>query len=91
MQHATIKSWKDGDSCETTTGTKLRLANVHMPDRTDVGYTAAKRNAQQLVPDGDEIEYKVVGRDQYGRKLVEMRHNGRNINTTMARRFPEHR
>jgi len=91
MQEVTIAKWVDGDSCETDTGERLRLASAKMPDRGEPQYHTAYRAAQQLVPDGGKAEIRVVGRDCYGRKIVIMRTvDGKNVNARQIRRF-EHR
>lgn len=87
MTKDTIKFWKDGDSGELGDGTRFRLAKAEMPDRTDPMYKTAKHTAQHLAPEGSEVDIRVVGRDQYGRKLVIMRHGHKNVNASMMRRF----
>lgn len=91
MTKTTIKTYRDGDSGELEDIGRFRLSNVHMPNKTDIGYNAAKRAIQKLVPEGSDVDVRVVGRDEYGRKVVEMRHRGKSVNEAMARRFPDHR
>ncbi len=91
MQEVTVAFFVDGDSGELSDGTRFRLASAKMPDRSEPRYHTAKRSAQQLVPDGSEVEITVVGADCYRRKLVIMRTmDGKNVNARQIRRF-EHR
>lgn len=87
MTKATIKFWKDGDSGEFESGERFRLAKAQMPERNEPQYQTAKRNAQHLAPEGSEVDIRVVGRDQYGRKLVIMRSSSKNVNANQMRRF----
>ncbi len=82
-----ISVWKDGDSGVLANGERIRLARVKSPDKFDGNYYLAKRTLQHLAPEGEEINIRIVGKDMYGRKLVELSKSGRNINSEMMNRF----
>ena len=82
-----IVSWTDGDSGVLRSGGRFRLARTKTPEKYDASYNLAKRTAEHLAPIGQDIDVKIVGRDQYGRKLVELQKTGKNINTTMMNKF----
>ena len=82
-----IVSWTDGDSGYLKSIGKFRMARTKTPEKYDASYNLAKRTAEHLAPIGQDIDVKVVGRDQYGRKLVELQKTGKNINTAMMNKF----
>lgn len=57
---------------------KFRLTNVYAPELNEAGGPAAKRRLQFLVS-GQEVHFKRLGQDRYGRILVEAYVGGRRI------------
>lgn len=82
-----IKYWVDGDSFVLEDGTRCRLAKTNTPEKYDANYHLAKRTAEHLAPPGEELNIKVVGKDVYGRKLVEITRSGRSVNSALINRF----
>ncbi len=83
----TIRFWTDGDSGELSDGSRFRLARTKTPEKYDANYHLAKQTAEHLAPPGEELNIKIVGRDDYGRKLIEITKSGRNVNTELMNRF----
>lgn len=89
MQQVNIESWKDGDSGMMVDSNgrrrRFRMSNVNAPGRTDPGFGRAVSRSNNIVHVGDSVMITIVGKDTYGRDLVEMSKNGRNINTMLER------
>lgn len=89
MTKVLIKNWVDGDSGEVQDEngkiTRVRLSGVHAPDRYEAGYGASTVRTRRMLPEGEEVEAKFVGTDAYGRRIVEIAKNGRNINSVLER------
>ena len=81
----TINFWVDGDSGELEGGKRFRLSGTRAPDHGEPGYKAMYRKAKRYAPEGEEVDVIVVAFDVYGRRVVKMRHHGRNINDTLSR------
>ena len=82
-----LLSWADGDSGTLQKIGSFRLARTKTPEKYDASYNLAKRTAEHLAPPGQDIDVKIVGRDSYGRKLVELQTTGKNINTAIINKF----
>ena len=78
-----ISEWKDGDSGVFSDGRKFRLSNVSAPEKHSPGYNMATSRSKRLVGSSDVVDVVTVGRDSFGRDLVEVKKHGRNINTIL--------
>ena len=80
-------SFKDGDSGEYVgmDGRKkrFRLSNVSAPEKNDPGYNLSTTRSRKLVSERDVVDVNVVGRDSFGRDLVEVKKRGRDINNIL--------
>lgn len=87
MAKKRIDSWKDGDSGKFTDGTPFRLARVRAPERHQFGgKTATRRAAGMSGKTRGFVNVKTVGRDKYGRKVVEISNKHGSINNRLLRR-----
>lgn len=89
MTKAIIK-FVDGDSGEMTdsTGktTRIRLSGTRSPEKIESGYGLATMRAKNLVGENDVVDVKIVGgTDDYGRAIVEITKQGRNVNEILER------
>lgn len=88
MVKATIFSWKDGDSGEMILNgvrRRFRLSHVDSPERNETGYGMATARSKNVIPEGTDVEMKIVGKDAYGRAVVELSRSGRDINSVLER------
>jgi endonuclease YncB( thermonuclease family) len=85
MTKVVIREWADGDSGTLSDGTRFRMSSVYAPDRYEAGYGASTVRTRRMLPEGEEVEAKFVGTDSYGRRIVEIAKNGRNINSVLER------
>ncbi len=82
-----IDHWKDGDSGRFTDGTLFRLSRVRAPERYQFGgKTATRRAAGMSGKTRGFVNVKTVGRDRYGRLLVELYNKYGLINNRLLRR-----
>ena len=79
-----IVKWTDGDSGEMVDSNgsvkRFRLSNVSAPEKHAPGYNLATDRSEKMVSVSEVVDVKTVGRDSYGRDLVEIYKGGRNIN-----------
>ena len=67
----------DGDTFAIN-GTYFRLSNIDTPERGEVGYKEASDYTCKYIKDSRNSNYKVNGKDKYGRTLVtygQLNHN----------------
>lgn len=87
MANKAVVSFEDGDSGEYIgmDGRKrrFRLSNVSAPEKNEPGYNMATSRSKRLVGERDIVNVKVVGRDSFGRDLVEVKKRGRDINNIL--------
>jgi len=87
MPKAIIEKWKDGDSGTMIMGNgirkRFRLSNVNSPERSNPGFGASSTRTKNIVHDGDSVSIKIVGKDAYGRDIIEMNKNGKNVNNVL--------
>jgi endonuclease YncB( thermonuclease family) len=81
---AVINSWTDGDSGEMVGSDgrrrRFRLSNVSAPEKHEPGYNMATSRSKRLIGGQDVVDVNVVGKDAYGRDLVEVSKSGINVN-----------
>ena len=76
-----ITKWIDGDSGVFTDGTNFRLTNVRAPEKNKSGGTKATKVAAGMSGRSKGfVTVKQVGKDRYGRALVEMSNKDGSIN-----------
>lgn len=87
MANKAVVSFEDGDSGEYIgmDGRKrrFRLSNVSAPEKNEPGYNMATSRSKRLVGERAIVNVKVVGRDSFGRDLVEFKKRGRDINNIL--------
>lgn len=87
MTLARIDSWADGDSGEMVDSNgikkRFRLSNVSAPEKHEPGYNMATSRSKRMLGEYDVVDVKVVGRDSFGRDLVEVKKHGRDINSIL--------
>jgi len=77
----------DGDSGRYSDGTKFRLANVRAPEKNRRGGSKAKRVASGMVGRSKgRVSIEEVGRDKYGRILVNMKNKDGSINKRLKKK-----
>lgn len=82
-----ICHWKDGDSGKFTDGSYFRLARVRAPEKYQFGgETATRRAAGMSGRTRGIVNVKTLGRDFYGRKVVEIYNKDGSINNRLLRR-----
>ena len=84
MTLARINKWKDGDSGEMVDRSgrvrAFRLSNVSAPEKREAGYDLSRSRSRRLVSERDVVDVEVVGTDVYGRDIIEIKKNGRDVN-----------
>ena len=89
MHKAMIDKWQDGDSGTTIDGNgtrrRFRLSNVNSPERSAPGFSMSTARTNKAVGEGDEVYIRVVGKDTYGRDIIEMKKNGKDVNMVIER------
>lgn len=87
-----IDYWDDGDSGIFTDGTRFRLARVRAPESHQFGgETATRRAAGMSGQSRGFVNITSIGRDRYGRLLVEMSNQNDSINNRLLRRGSKNR
>jgi micrococcal nuclease len=82
-----IKKWDDGDSGLLTTGQRFRLAGVRAPEKGKRGgSTATRRAAGMTGTTQGVVNVSIVGRDKYGRQLVNMSNKDGSINQRLRKK-----
>ena len=81
-QVATCASVIDGDTFETDSKQRIRLARVYVPEiSTTAGLRA--RNKLMAMINRRVISYEVVAHDEYGRSVCEVWVGNANVNDSM--------
>lgn len=84
MTLARINKWKDGDSGEMVDrGGRVRafrLSNVSAPDRREAGYDLSRSRSRRMVGEREVVDVEVVGTDVFGRDIIKIKKNGRDVN-----------
>jgi len=79
--------FKDGDSGTYSDGTEFRLANVRAPEMNQHGGSKAKRVSSGMIGRSKgHVSIEEVGRDKYGRVLVNMRNKDGSINERLRKK-----
>ena len=82
-----IRSWNDGDSGIFNNGKRFRLANVRAPESGKRGGSTATKSAAGMTGrTHGVVNVGVVGRDKYGRQLVNMSNRDGSINSRLRQR-----
>ena len=82
-----IKSWDDGDSGVFSNGQRFRLTGVRAPESGRRGGSTATRSAAGMTGrTHGNVNVSVVGRDKYGRQLVNMSNRDGSINTRLRQK-----
>jgi len=82
-----IQKWYDGDSGTFTDGTRFRLRNVRAPELKRKGGSTAKRVAAGITGRNQgKVTVKTVGKDKYGRILVNMKNKDGSINQRLRQK-----
>lgn len=88
MTKAIVK-FVDGDSGEMQTidgtlkTTRVRLSGVRSPEKLESGFGISAMRAKNLVREDEVVDVKIVGKDSYGRSLIEIKKQGRDINAIL--------
>lgn len=76
-----MKEIVDGDGVKFADGEEGRLVNVRAPEKNEPGYARAKKSLSSMIArSGGEVNCRSVGRDKYGRLLVEISNHEGSIN-----------
>lgn len=87
MVRKKVKKWIDGDSGIFTDGTRFRLSRVRAPEHHQFGGETATRTAAGMTgQSGGFVNIISVGRDKYGRELVEMSNQHGSINDRLIKK-----
>jgi len=82
-----IDYWKDGDSGKFTDGNHFRLARVRAPEKYQFGGESATRRAAGMSGRTKGlVNVRTLGRDSYGRFIVEIYNKDGSINNRLLRR-----
>jgi endonuclease YncB( thermonuclease family) len=77
----------DGDTVKTKVKVQgsnyLRPVRFNTPEKGQKGFDLARQRFKQALPRNGVVNVKVVGRDTYGRPLVELRNGRRSVNKIM--------
>ncbi len=73
----------DGDTFETESGQRVRLANVNAPEVGEPRAAKATAKLRELV-DGENVRIEPVG-TSYGRVVANVTVGGKSVNSTMRR------
>ncbi len=87
MARKRVKKWNDGDSGVFTDGKRYRLAGVRAPEKHQFGgETATRRAAGMTGQTKGVVNVSTVGRDTYGRLLVNMSNKHGSVNKRLQHR-----
>jgi micrococcal nuclease len=79
-----VARWCDGDSGSFKEGTKFRLANVRAPEKHQFGGSRATKVVSGMTSRSNgSVNVRIVGRDRYGRQIVNMSNKDGSINQRM--------
>ncbi len=74
----------DGDSGEFANGERFRLVNVRSPEKRQKGYQTAKKSLAGMIGrSNNKVDVTSVGKDKYGRNLVNLSNLDGSINQRM--------
>jgi micrococcal nuclease len=77
----------DGDSGCFSDGTRFRLANVRAPEMSQYGGTEARNVVRRMISRSKgRVSVEEVGRDKYGRVLVNLNNKDGPINERMRKK-----
>jgi hypothetical protein len=71
IESCVIESCHDGDTCTTTDGEKIRLANIDAPELNQPGGKASRDQLRSWVV-GRTVEVHKIAKDRYGRTVASM-------------------
>ena len=84
-----ILYWIDGDSGYMAgadgVAEEFRMSNVSSPERLEPGYRLARTRANRAAPIGSVVDVEESGKDTFGRMLVVMKKNGKDVNKKLER------
>lgn len=84
MTLARIRNWKDGDSGTMTDingrTSSFRLSNVSAPEKREAGYGLSRSRSRRMVGEREVVDVEVVGTDAFGRDIIKIKKNGRDVN-----------
>ena len=79
-----VQQLDDGDSGKFSDGTRFRLNNVRCPEKHQFGGSKATRTAAGMIGRSKgRVNVSVVGKDRYGRKIVNLSNKDGSINKRM--------
>ena len=82
-----IKNWRDGDSGIFSDGTEFRLARVRAPEKHQFGGSKATKVVAGMTGRSKGwVDVKPVGKDRYGRVIVEMSNKGGSTNGRLIKK-----
>ncbi len=87
MAKKKIAKWVDGDSGDFSDGTRFRLSRVRAPEKSQSGGSKSTRTAAGMTGRSKGlVDVKIVGKDKYGRTLVEMKNKDGSINDRLIKK-----
>jgi len=78
----------DGDTFETASGERVRLAGVNAPEKGQPGYAEAKEALRKMI-EGKEVIVDTVSRDKYGRAVANVYIGRESVNEKMKQRLKQ--
>lgn len=82
-----IKKWRDGDSGSFSDDTEFRLARVRAPEKRQAGGSKATKVASGMTGRSKgRVNVEQVGKDRYGRVIVEMGNKDGSINDRLIKK-----
>lgn len=82
MPKAKVQRVIDGDTFVTSTGKKVRLANVNAPEKGRRGAPQARKDLRGMIS-RKQVNVDVVAHDRYGRAIANVKVGKKSVNKTM--------
>ena len=82
MTKKKVKSIIDGDTFITQDGERIRLQNVHAPEKGERGALKARQDLRKLIS-RQQVGIETVARDSYGRIVAKVKVGNKSVNKAM--------
>jgi micrococcal nuclease len=82
MPKVRVQRVTDGDTFVTSTGKRVRLANVNAPEKGRRGAPKARKDLREVIS-RKQVNIEVVAHDRYGRAIANVKVGRKSVNKAM--------